>query len=202
MTTLLGPLLAMMVLAQASTDRTVAGEVVDDKGKPVADVPVVFYVPPAVSGKEYQAEARTRTDAGGQFRMKAPPLGRMIVNGINFLAYRPGSALTAKSFYPPPHRLVLRKPEPRTIQIVGSDGKPIAGAWIIPRIFDVFSGATAEIPESMAAPLAITTGPDGRATINYLAARDQLVAGGSRPTRSAPRTSCSSSGRAGVPWNR
>ncbi len=70
----------------------------------------------------------------------------------------------------------MQKPEPRTIRIEGPDGQPIAGARITPRIFDVFSGATAEIPESMAAPLAVITGPDGRATINYLAARDQLVA--------------------------
>jgi hypothetical protein len=176
MTTLLCPLLAAMFLSQAANDRTTAGEVVDDQGKPVADVPVVFYVPPAVSGKEYQAEAQTRTDAGGQFRMSLPSTRRMFVGGINFLAYRPGSAITAKSYYPRPYRLVMRKPEPRTIRIEGPDGQPIAGARITPRIFDVFSGATAEIPESMAAPLAVITGPDGRATINYLAARDQLVA--------------------------
>ncbi len=176
MTTLLGPLLAAMILAQASGRPPIAGEVVDDQGKPVADVPVVFYVPPSVSGKEYQAEAQARTDAGGQFRMSLPSSGRMFVGGINFLAYRPGSAITAKSFYPQPYRLVMRKPEPRTIRIEGPDGQPIAGARITPRIFNVFSGATAEIPESMAAPLAVITGPDGRATINYLAARDQLVA--------------------------
>jgi hypothetical protein len=171
MTTLLGPLLAMMVLAQAPD-----GEVVDDQSKPVADVLVVFYVAPNVSGKEYQAEVQTRTDAGGQFRIKHPPLGRMFIGGINFLAYRPGSALTAKSLYPPPSRLVLRKPEPQTIQIDGPDGKPIAGARIAPLILHVFNGTTADIPESMARPLAVTTGPDGRATLNYLAARDQLVA--------------------------
>ncbi len=147
---------------------------VDDQGKPVADVLVVFYVAPRVSGKEYQAEARARTDAGGQFRMKLPPLGSGVAH--NFLAYRPGSAITAKSLLLRPYRLVLRKPEPRTIQIVGSDGRPIAGARIAPLIVHVFNGDTAEIPESMASPLAVTTGPDGRATFHYLAARDQLVA--------------------------
>ena len=176
MATLLGPLLAAMILAQTSGRPPIAGEVVDDQGKPVADVPVVFYVPPSVSGKEYQAEAQARTDAGGQFRMNLPSLGRVFVGGINFLAYRPGSAITAKSYYPKPYRLVMRKPEPRTIRIEGQGGQPIAGARITPRVFDVFSGATAVIPESMAAPLAVITGPDGRATINYLAARDQLVA--------------------------
>ena len=177
MTTLLCPLLAAMVFSQAANDQTTAGEVVDDQGKPVADVPVVFYVPPAVSGKEYQADAQTRTDAGGQFRMKLPPLGRMYITGINFLAYRPDSAITARALFSTgPYRLVLRKPEPRTIQVVGPDGQPIVGVRIAPLILHVFNGDTAEIPESMAGPLAITTGPDGRATVNYLAARDQLVA--------------------------
>ncbi|MGP0065699.1 MAG: carboxypeptidase regulatory-like domain-containing protein [Isosphaeraceae bacterium] len=176
MSTFLGPLLAAVILAQVSGPRMAEGEVVDDQGKPVADVTVVFHVPPSVSGKEYQAEAQTRTDAAGQFRMKLPPLGRMFIVGMTFLAYRPGSAITAKSLYPAQYRLVMRKPEPRTIRIEGPDGKPIAGARTTPRVFDVFNGATAILPESMAAPLAILTGPDGRATINYLAARDQLVA--------------------------
>ncbi len=176
MATLIGPVLAVMILAQTSGPPPIAGEVVDDQGKPVADVPVVFYVFPSVSGKEYQAEARAVTDAAGQFRMNLPSTGRMFITGINFLAYQPGSAITAKSYYPQPYRLVMRKPEPRTIRVEGPDGQPIAGARITPRVFDVFSGATAEIPESMAAPLAVITGPDGRAMINYLAARDQLVA--------------------------
>jgi hypothetical protein len=165
MATLLGPLLAVMILAQASGRPPIVGEVVGDQGKPVGDVPVVFYVPPSLSDKEYQAEAQARTDAGGQFRMNLPSTGRMRVGNINFLAYRPGSAITANSYYPPPYRLVLRNSEPRTIRIKGPDGKPIAGARITPRVFNVFSGATAEIPESMAAPLAVITGPDGCATI-------------------------------------
>ena len=40
--------------------------------------------------------------------------------------------------------------------------------------------------------LAVTTGPDGQATITYLAGGDQLVAGASRPRQLAPRVySCS-----------
>ena len=107
MATLLGPLLAAMILAQASGRPPIAGEVVDDQGKPVANVRVVFYVRPSVSGKEYQAEAQARTDAGGQFRMNLPPLGRVFIGGISFLAYRPGSAITAKSYFPKPYRLVI-----------------------------------------------------------------------------------------------
>ncbi len=173
---LLSPLLTAMVFAQAQPDRTQTGEVVDDQGKPVAGVPVVCYVPPSLSGKEYQAEAQARTDAEGQFRLKLPRYGGSLGGGMNFLAYRPGSALTARSLRRRPYRVILRKPEPRTIQIEGPDGQPIAGARVTPRVLHIFNGDTAEIPESMAAPLAVITGPDGRATFNYLAARDQLVA--------------------------
>lgn len=56
MAMLLGRLLAVLILAQGSGPPPMAGEVVDDQGKPVADVPVVFYVPPNLSGEEYQAE--------------------------------------------------------------------------------------------------------------------------------------------------
>ena len=176
MLTLLGPMLAVIVLAQAPNDLTVAGEVVDDTGKPLADVAVVYYAAPVVSGNEDQAEAQTRTDAGGQFRMKIPAYRRTDIAGMNFLAYRRGLAITAKSIYPRPYRLVLRKPEPQTIQIEGPDGRPIAGARIAPKILHVFNGYDADIPASLADPLAVTTGPEGRASLEYLAARDQLVA--------------------------
>ena len=176
MLTLLGSVLAAIVLAQTPNDLTIAGEVVDETGKPLGNVPVVYYAAPVVSGREDQAEAQTRTDAGGQFRVKAPAYRRMAISGISVLAYRHGSTITANSFLRRPYRLVLRKPEARTIQIEGPDGQSIARARIAPLIIHVFNGDNADIPGSLADPLAVTTGPDGRATLEYLAARDQLVA--------------------------
>lgn len=176
MNILLGPLLAMMVLVQAQPARTATGEVVDDEGKAVADAQVVLYAPPLLFGKENAAEARTTTDALGRFRLNTPALGRTLVNGVNYLAYRPGLALSANAYFRRPHRLVLQEPEPRTVKIEGTNGKPVAGARIAPRILSVFGGTIADIPEDLAAPLTVTTGADGRATLNYLSARDQLVA--------------------------
>jgi hypothetical protein len=173
---LLSPLLAAMVIAQAQPSRFELGEVVDDQGKPVADAQVVLYAPPLEWGKENTAEAQTRTDARGQFYLKTPPLGRTIVNGVNYLAYRPGLAISANVYIGRDHRLVLRKPEPRPVKIEGPDSQPIAGARIAPLILHVFNGNTANIPKTLADLLAVNTGPDGRATLNYLAARDQLVA--------------------------
>ena len=43
-------------------------------------------------------------------------------------------------------------------------------------MFYAFSGALAQVPDSLADSLAATTGPDGTAAIDYLAPRDKLVA--------------------------
>ena len=108
--------------------------------------------------------------------MKIPPLKRIYVNGANFLAYRPGLAITAKSIAWPPYRLVLEKPRPRTLMVEGKGGQPIAGARVIPRFLAIFGSGTVDVPASLADPLATSTGPDGKTTITYLAARDQLAA--------------------------
>ena len=177
---LLGALLAV-VFAQA--ERPATGLVVDEAGKPVAEARVVFYAPPMVSGKENTAEARTTTDAGGRFQLEVPPLGRTLVTGVSFLVYRPGLAIAAAPYIRPLDRYILRKPEPRTIEVRGPDGEPIAGVRVAPRLLSYISGKigntsqvdSADIPESMAEPLTVTTGSDGRATLQYLAGRDQLV---------------------------
>ncbi len=92
-------------------------------------------------------------------------------------AHRPGSAIAAVSGSLLNPTLAWLKPEPRTIKIEGPAGQPVAGALVSPRvIFSAGGTATAEVPESLAAPRTVTTGPDGTATINYLAAGDRLVA--------------------------
>ena len=45
-----------------------------------------------------------------------------------------------------------------------------------PRLISIFGKAPADVPASLAQPLAASTGPDGKATLNYLAARDLLMA--------------------------
>ncbi|MGO9920378.1 MAG: carboxypeptidase regulatory-like domain-containing protein [Isosphaeraceae bacterium] len=176
MMTLYAPLLAAVLLAQAQVNRPASGEVVDRQGKPVADAAVALYSPPSVFGKGDPVEARTKSDAQGKFNLKVPPLGRTLINGVNFLAYSPGRTLTAQWIARGSHRLVLEKPQPRTLKVEGPAGDGIARARITVRLIHVFGGVNAEVPSSMADPLAVTTGPDGTATLNYLAARDQLVA--------------------------
>ncbi|MFI5459026.1 MAG: hypothetical protein ACHRXM_26655 [Isosphaerales bacterium] len=96
MITLFGSLLAAALLAQAQADRLVTGDVVDGDGKPVSGAQVVLYAPPVSYGKGDPVEVQTKSDALGKFSLKVPPLGRILINGVNFLAYRPGVAITAQ----------------------------------------------------------------------------------------------------------
>jgi Carboxypeptidase regulatory-like domain len=171
---LLGVLLAA-VLGQAQPDRMISGTVVDDKGKPVAGARVVLYAPPLTAGKENTAESEATTDDQGRYRVTIPPLGRQVVNSVSLLVYRPGLTMAAYPYFRHPEEIVLRRPEMRTVTVQGPDGRPVAGARIAPKVLSIFSGTIADIPKSLSAPLAVTTGPDGRATIGYLTARDQLT---------------------------
>jgi hypothetical protein len=173
---LLAPILATLLLAQTSADRMVTGEVVDDQGKPIANAEVVLYSPPTGYGKGKSVEVRAKSDAKGKFSLVVPRLERIFSNGVHFFAYRPGLAITAQAYHRPPYRLVMEKTRPRTVTVEGPDGRPIAGARVALRLLHVFGGSSAEIPASLADPLATSTGTDGKATITDMALRDQLVA--------------------------
>jgi hypothetical protein len=172
---LLGPLLAVL-LVQVPRVPAIPGAVVDDQGKPVAGAQVVLYAPPMTWGKANTVESQTTTDAEGRFQLERPPLGRRIVNDVSILAYRAGMTIAATSIFRHPDKYVLRKPDPRPIKVEGPDGRPIAGARIAPRIVNIFDWSPVNVPESLADPLIVTTGPDGQAVLQYLTARDQLVA--------------------------
>ena len=84
------PIVATLLLGQAQPDRTATGDVVDDLGNPVAGARVVLHSPPVQYGKGDPVEAETTSDAQGKFSLKTPPLGRIVVNGVNYLAYCAG----------------------------------------------------------------------------------------------------------------
>jgi hypothetical protein len=168
--------IATALSAQAEPDRAAIGEVVDSQAKPVADAQVILYSPPTTYGHGDSVEVRATSDGQGKFRLKHPPLRRILINGVSFLAYRPGLAITAHPLMRRPYRLVLETAAPRTVLVEGPDGKPIAGARIVPRLLSIFGKAPAEVPASLAGSLATTTGQDGKATLSYLANRDRLMA--------------------------
>ena len=175
MTTLFGPILAAALFAQIQ-GATLEGKVVDEAGKPVVGAEVVFYAPPSWEGNVEPVVVQTTTGADGRYRLTTPPLGRGVNNGLYVWVYQPGSALTAAPSYQLPPAIVLRKPAPKTVRVEGPDGRPVAGACVSVRALYVTNGGLANAPESLAAALAIATGPDGNADLKYLAGPDQLMA--------------------------
>ncbi len=189
MTPLLASLLAVVLLAQApaptQADRTVAGAVVDEEGKPIAGATVEIQAPanPYLGGDPAKAEATgtimALSDGDGRFELKVPP-GRILTNTTRLWAHQPGRAVAIvrlpNEIVKPP-QLVLWNSVPRTVRVEGPDGKPVAGAWVEARLIS-FSGGTARarIPALLASSLAMITGPDGTAKVAYLAGRDRLVA--------------------------
>ncbi len=172
MTTLFGSILATALVAQLPGG-VIQGKVVDDQGKPVPEAQVVYFVPRPLSGTREAEEVATKTDAVGQFRLAPPRLKRAVF--FRLWSYRPGSAIALTLSNTQPLDLVLRRPEPRTVKVEGPDGRPVPGARLSPLILNV-ARRSSDIPDTLSLSLAVTTGPDGQATINYLAGGDQLVA--------------------------
>jgi hypothetical protein len=153
---------------------------VNSRGEPAAGATVLVYV-------EYLSFheptlASTTTDGQGRFRLPWPPLaspGRGLTangNRSHLFSYRQESALAVGRTFDRSNRLVLPEAAPRAVTVQRADGKPLAGVKLMPRLIHVFNGPIAEIPVSLAAQLAATTGPDGKATLTSLAARDELMA--------------------------
>jgi hypothetical protein len=177
MMSVLGPLLAAALMAQFQ-GRTVEGTVVDDQGKPVADAQVTFHASAPWKGDAGPVEVRAKSDDKGRFRLATSRMAGVDILDAKVWAYRAGSAITAVPCRRQPLALVLRKPEPRIVKIVGPDDQPVAGALISPRVIRVVSATAGagDVPDALAAPGAVTTGSDGTATLNCLAAKDQLIA--------------------------
>ena len=90
--------------------------------------------------------------------------------------YRPGSAIALAWRSTQRMVLVLRQPQPRTVKVEWPDGRPVSGARLSPQILNVDGRIANDVPDALAGSLAVTTGPDGQATFNYLAGGDKLVA--------------------------
>ena len=174
MTMLFGSILATALVAQLQGGM-VQGKVVDDQGKPVPDVQVISFVPRPLTDTMEPQEVATKTDDGGRFRLAPPRPIRGTIYPYRLWSYRPGSAIALSLSSRPPVDLVLRRPQPRTVKLEGPDGRPVPGARLSPQVLTV-TGRTADVPEALAMSLAVTTGPDGQATITYLGGGDQLVA--------------------------
>ena len=112
MMTLFGPLVAVVLVAQAPSERVAVGVVVDENGKPIAGARVVLHTPPSLFLKGETVEAEGVSDGEGKFRFDVPPLGRLYRNGVNVWASREGLAIAAVPYESTkPHQIAVWKPE-------------------------------------------------------------------------------------------
>ncbi len=176
---LLGPILVAALMSQTH-DGLLQGIVVDDHGKPVADAQVVLQVSPLRGSHGKTAEVRTATNADGRFGLTTTGLDAAAVLRADVWAYHPGWAIGTLPGFRLNTPLLLSKRAPRLIEIKGPAGQPVAGALVAPRVVSLafFAGGntTARVPDSLAARLTVTTGPDGTAMLNDLPAGYRLVA--------------------------
>ncbi len=173
MTTLFCSILATALVARLQGG-AIQGKVVDDQGKLVADARVVYFAERLSNGVNDPVQVEARTDDAGQFQL-APPLSKRRAS-FSVWAYRPGLSIAFALSSRPPLNPVLRKPQQRTVRVEGPDGQPVPGAILSPRtIYPSGMVGRFVVPEAMANLLSVTTGPDGTATINYLAGGEKLV---------------------------
>ena len=197
MTTLFGSVLAAALMAQIQVG-PFEGKVVDDQRRSVDGAQIAFHLPVPWGSKVEPADLRATTDRDGGFRIVLPSL-RGGYAGRQLWAFCAGMALTAEPLREgSPRTIVLRKAAPKTIKIEGPDGRPMAGARISPRVisFRERGSMAAAVPESLAESLAVTTGRDGSATLDYPVPGTSWRVYVSRPPRSARKTSRSTMGPA------
>jgi hypothetical protein len=107
----------------------VVGKVLDENGKPVADVPVLLYV----EGADPKSPSATATsDATGEFRFKLEPgkQGEIVADDVK--NNRQGYAYAIVSSRPVDYqpRITLKPVRELTVKVVDQLGSPVAGASI------------------------------------------------------------------------
>ena len=147
--------------------RTIRGSVRDQQGKPIAGAYIVL--PPSLGN------GRSESDTLGRFDFAAPVLSRTNTIGVQVWAFKAGLAVASVQHnITGPHEIVLASPsrEPYGSREPTANPSParVEPGWI----FFVDGPGNSQIPRSLATPLAVSTGPDGTATIAYLRGPDLL----------------------------
>jgi hypothetical protein len=172
------PLLALSLAAQLFDPRF-QGSVVTDAGEPASGALVLVDI--EWQGLPAPQIGSTTTDEQGRFRLalsRPKEAGKgSVVNGnrSHIFAHRKGSALAASSLTGRTVTLRLRQTAPRAVTVRQAGGKPLVGVKVMPRLVRITDGDIAEIPLELSTRLAATTGPDGKASLDGLAAWDELL---------------------------
>jgi hypothetical protein len=168
-------LLAVALMAQPADSIALSGTVVDAAGKPVPEVEVLFAARFPADGS-VPTLARTMSDAHGAFRLD---IARPRLKGIGLIqfiwAYRPGRAVGVHPINVsgngalPPVRVTLAEPLKRTVSLLDSEGRPVAGARVAPVLHTVGPrGESFTTPDDHVESMTVTTDAAGVATLPNL----------------------------------
>jgi len=148
------------------------GLVVDAEGRPLPGVAVHGSL--RESGEWGRVVVETRTDDQGRFRLAMPAdATRLLPEYGAIWAYLPGRLVASRVVRrgtvhgDVPIRLVLGPPSTTKVEVRDPDGKPVAGATVMPRVLNRDSLV---VPDGLAERIAAGTPTDalGRATISAL----------------------------------
>ena len=172
-------LLAWCALASAPSgeakDRPLAGEVVDADGRAAGGATVLVTIEGWL-GDGPEVIGRATADAGGRFLVSVP--GDLAgCDRATLWAIRDGSAATSVAIHPGEHadeaiRLRVGRGGLATFVVAGPDGRPMAGARVVPRRV---ARAGSDLPEALARLASATTDAEGRAVLSAFRP-DEVVA--------------------------
>ncbi len=177
-------LLGGLLTQQAPDPLALTGVVVDRAGKPMSDVDVVLARPNVADGST-PTLARSRTDAQGAFRLEFARPRLSATEPLPVIwAYHPSRSVTAERVdltadaAPPPLRLTLAEPFKRTLTVLDSDGRPLAGVRLAPVRITPFL----QTPDDWLERLTVVTAANGTAALMCLPVTlDPLVVRASAP---------------------
>jgi hypothetical protein len=174
MSALLTSLLAALLAQQTADSLALSGVVVDSAGKPVSHVEVVLAGRILAEGS-ISALARTRTDDQGAFGLELDRQRLKGIGPIGFLwAYDPGRTVGIQrveltgTVPLPSVRLTLGEPFKRTLRVLDSEGRPVAGVRLAPVLMSDSQGSVFPSPDDRLERLTVITGADGVATLACL----------------------------------
>ena len=167
--------LVWTVVAQGASI-PLSGTVVEEGGDPVVGAELVLIGPPGSDSFRAppQVVARAKSGEGGRFTLDSP--AGLAGDGSRqsspiLWAAKPGFRISATRFLgalpgpDEPLRIVLEPPGHARVRVEDPDGRPVAGAVVLP---SRFLGHHANIPDVIAEMAPATTGADGVAVLDAL----------------------------------
>ena len=158
--------------------RYAQGTVVDDQGKPVAGAAGCLLCSGTFGKQGGTVEVRATTDAQGRFRLTSRRYAGSLTSCVPSLGLSPrlGAIAATWSRQSCLRRWSCKSRSRRPSRSKGPTVSPSPGRGSLRESFRSPRRDAAGHARVAGRPLAVTTGPDGKAMLDYLAAGDQLLA--------------------------